>query len=332
MIKHDEKRTGRAASPEKKPESPSEGVEKSSVSSFHRTLSSSSDPPGSASETTKHRVTFADDVIETVGDDDEGNIHAPQGSSRRAPLQKIMLRKMGEKDGDPLAEKGKEAGPSGPSGNGRGGPKSGDPDMAAAESAKPKTAWSSNERGPIISKKTLYEPEGKQSVAKFKKYHAQTRETPRSHDLVTPTSEGGTTPTGDRPDEGNKRDETSSPIDRAGQSSPSGKERRPSDYRKGGRKGEREKPPFQDRDLHDHHNRPHHRKENSRRERGEEGEHGEGPSTARTTRPMASERLASMEDEEGGREEHEHQGKGHPPSRREQPHHQDSKPPLLGTA
>ena len=349
LIKHDEKRAGRAGSPEKKPESPSlEGVEKSSVGSFHRTLSSSSDPPGSASETPKHRVTFADDVMETGGDKEEANIQAPQGSSRRAPLQKIMLRKMGgEKDGDPTAEKGKE--PSGPGGSGRGGPKTGDHDMTAAESAKPKTAWSSNERGPIISQKTLYEPEGKQSVAKFKKYQAQSRETSGSrgsHDLATPTSDGGTTPTGDRPDGGgNKRDETSSPIDRAGQSSPSGKERRPADYRKGGRKGEREKPPLQDRDLHDHHNRPHHRKENSRRERGGEGEHGDGPppppppAGARTTRPAATERLASTEDEEGGREEHDHhhhhhhepRGKGHPPSRREPPHHQD-RPPLLGTA
>lgn len=341
MIKHDEKRSGRATSPEKKPESPSEGMEKSSVSSFHRTLSSSSDPAGSTSETTRHRVTFADDVMETVGDKDEGNIQASQGSSRRAPLQKIMLRKMGEKDGDPSAEKGKEVGPSGPGGSNRGGPKSGDPDTAAVESAKPKTAWSSNERGPINSPKTLYEPEGKQSVAKFKKYHAQMRETPSSrgsHDLATPTSEGGTTPTGDRPDVGNRRDETSSPIDRADQSSPSGKERRPSDYRKGGRKGEREKPPFQDRDSHDHHNRPHHRKENSRRERGGEGEHGEGPPATRTTRPAATERLTATVDEEGGREEHEHhhydhRGKGPPPSsRREQPHHQDSKPPLLGAA
>ena len=339
LIKHDEKRTGRAASPEKKPESPLEGMEKSSVGSFHRTLSSSSDPPGSAGETTRHRVTFADDVMETVGDKDETNIQAPQGSSRRAPLQKIMLRKMGEKDGDPATEKGKEAGPTGQGGSGRGGPKAGDQDVAAAESTKPKTAWSSNERGPIISPKTLYEPEGKQSVAKFKKYHAQTRETPGSrgsHDLATPTSEGGTTPTGDRPDGGNRREETSSPIDRASQSSPSGKERRPSDYRKGGRKGEREKPPFQDRDSHDHHNRPHHRKENSRRERDGEGEHGEGPPAARTTRPAAVERLASTENEEGGREEHEHhhyepRGKGHSPSRREQPHHQD-RPPLLGTA
>lgn len=342
LIKHDEKRTvGRACSPEKKPESPSEGGEKSSVSSFHRTLSSSSDPPGSSGEATRHRVTFADDVMETAGDKDEANVQVPQGSSRRAPMQKIMLRKMGDKDSDPAAEKGKETGPTGPGGSGRGVPKMGDQDAMAAESAKPKAAWSSNERGPISSSKTLYEPEGKQSVAKFKKYHAQTREMPPgsrgSHDLATPTSEGGTTPTGDRPDGGNRRDGTSSPIDRTGQSSPSGKERRPSDYRKGGRKGEREKPPFQDQDTHDHHNRPHHRKENSRRERGGEGEHSEvapplSPAAAKM-RPVAMERLPSKEDEEGGRDENEHhhyepRGKGH---RREPPHHQD-RPPLLGTA
>ena len=332
MTKHDDKRSGHI-SPDKKPESPLDAGEKSSVSSFHRTLSSSSDPPGSTNENTKHRVTFADDVIEpAAGDKDGGNIQAPQGSSRRAPLQKVMLRKMGEKDGDPAGEKGKEAG-QGPGGSGRG-TKSGDPDTAAAESAKPKTAWSSNERGPIISPKTLYEPEGKQSAAKFKKYQAQTRDMQGnrgSHDQATPTSEGGTTPTGDHPDGAPKRDEASSPVDRASQSSPSGKERRPSDYRKGGRKGEREKPPFQDRDSHDHHSRPQHRKENSRRERVGEGEHLEGQ---KTTRP-AAERLASTEDEEGGKEEHEYhhyepRAKGPPPSRRDQ--HQDSRPPLLGTA
>ena len=86
MIKHDEKRTvGRACSPEKKPESPSEDGEKSSVSSFHRTLSSSSDPPGSGGEATSHRVTFADDVMETAEDKDEVNVQVPQGSSYRTP-------------------------------------------------------------------------------------------------------------------------------------------------------------------------------------------------------------------------------------------------------
>lgn len=315
LTKHDDKKGGRV-SPEKKPESPAEVTEKSSVSSFHRTLSSSSDPPTPGGEASKHRVTFADDVMEPVMSGKEAP--PPGGVNLRAPHQKIMLRKMGEKDGDSSGEKGKEAGP----GNGQQ-PKSGDPE-AGAESAKPKTAWSMSDRGPIVSQKTLYEPEGKQSAAKFKKYQAQTREqqsTRGSHDLATPTSDGRSTPTGDA-SERIKREDTSSPIDRTGQSSPSGKERRSSgDHRKGGRRQEKgEKPAHVERDSHDHHTRPHHRKENSRRER--EGDH------------LKTERLTSTEDEEfvgderdfaGGQQQ---RGRGAPP-RREQ---RDSRPPLLGHA
>ena len=317
LTKHDDKKSGRV-SPEKKPESPLEVTEKGGVSSFQRTPSSSSDPP---TETTRPRVTFADDVIESTDDKDGANQH-PQG--RRMPMHKIMLRKMGEKDGDPSGERGREVG-QGAGGGGRQS-KSGDTDVATAESAKPKTAWSSNERGPIISPKTLYEPEGKQSAAKFKKYQAQTREQQGnrgSHDLATPTSEGGTTPTGERPD-GTKRDETSSPVDRAGQSSPSGKERRPPDHRKGGRRQEKgEKPPFQERDSHDYQNRPQHRKENSRRERIGGSEHPDGPKAK-------PERLTSTEDGEFVRDEHEHSRGKAPPRRRDQ--HEESRPPLLGNA
>ena len=325
LIKHEDKQSGRV-SPEKKPESPLEAAEKSSsVSSFQRTLSSSSDP-SVATEAPRHRVTFVDDVIESPIDKDSGNVPPPQGSSRRA-LSKIMLRKMGEKDGELPGEKGSEVG-QGTGGVGRQG-RSGDTDTVA-ESSKPKMAWSTNERGPIVSSKTLYEPEGKQSAAKFKKYQAQTREPPGnrgSHDLATPTSEGTATPTGEQPD-GARRDEVSSPVDRAAQSSPAGKERRlPSDHRKGGRRQEKgDKPPYQDRESHDHRNRPHHRKENSRRERVGESEHQ--VESSRTARP---ERLTSTEDEEYTKDEHDYHDlpvKG--PPRRDQ--HEETRPPLLGTA
>lgn len=312
LIKHDDKKSGRV-SPEKKPESPSDVTGKSS---FQRTSSSSSDP----ADTIKHRVTFADDVTEPPGEKETGNVQAPHGSSRRAPMQKIMLRKMGgERDGETAGERGKEVG-QGPSGNGRPA-RPGDLDTAVADPAKPKTAWSSNERGPIISPKTLYEPEGKQSAAKFKKYQAQTREPQSgrgSHDVVaTPTSEDGVTPTGEQQD-GNKREEVNSPIDRAGQSSPSGKDKRPPppDHRKGsGRRQEKvEKPLLVEREGHEQHSRaPHHRKENLRRE-------NEHPDVSRTTsRPG---RLASPEEEEFGRDDH--QGRGKIPPRREP--HEENRP------
>ena len=309
-------------SPEKKPESPLDATEKSS---FHRTLSSSSDGP-SPSETSRPRVTFADDVVEPAGEKDSGSAPPPQGSSRRAPMQKIMLRKMGgERDGEAPGEGGKEV-KQGTGGNGRQ-LRPGDLDAATADSAKPKTAWSSNERGPIISRKTLYEPEGKQSAAKFKKYQAQSREPPGnrgSHDAATPTSEEGTTPTGEQP-EVNKREETTSPVDRAGQSSPSGKERRvPPEHRKGRRQDKGEKQPPLGDESHDQHSKaPHHRKENSRRERGGESERPEG------SRPGRAARLASNEEDELGREEHDHRGKA-PPPRREA--HEEPRPPLLGAA
>ena len=322
LTKSDDKKSGRV-SPDKKPASPAEITERSS---FHRTLSSSSDTPTEASKL--RVVTFADEPAVS-----EKDVAPAGGVNRRAPMQKIMLRKMGEKDGDSAAEKGKEAGP----GNGRQ-PKASEQDTGA-ESAKPKTAWSMSDRGPIVSPKTLYEPEGKQSAAKFKKYQAQTREqqgSRGSHDLATPTSEGRSTPTGDKV-ERTKREDSSSPVDRAGQSSPSGsKDRRPSgDHRKGGRRPERAEPaPPTERDTHDHHNRPHHRKENSRRER--EGDHAtrterrerDGDHAARTT-----ERQTSNEDE-CVREELEHsvdhqRGRVHP--RREQ-RDGSGRPPLLGTA
>lgn len=325
LTKHEDKRGSGRVSPEKKPESP-EVAERASTSSFQRTLSSSSDP-SATSEAPRHRVTFADDVTEVVADRDAGNVPPVQGSSRRALTQKIMLRKMGEKEGETSGERGNEVG-QGASGAGRQ-TRSGEGDATVAESAKPKMAWSTNERGPIVSPKTLYEPEGKQSAAKFKKYQAQTREMQGnrgSHDLPTPTSEGGSTPTGERPDKA-RQEEVSSPVDRAEQSSPSGRERRPlPELRKGGRRQDKgEKTPHQDRESHDHHNRPHHRKENSKRERMGESEHmAEG---SRTSRP---ERLSSTE-EDFARDEHDYRdfcSKG--PQRREQP--EETRPPLLGIA
>ena len=326
LTKHDDKRSSGRVSPEKKPESPSEAAERASISSLQRTLSSSSDPPAT-SETTRHRVTFADDVIEPLGDKDSGNVPPVQGGSRRGHMQKIMLRKMGDKEGEASGERGNEVG-QGAGGAGRQA-RPGEADPTATESTKPKMAWSTNERGPIVSPKTLYEPEGKQSAAKFKKYQAQTRDMQGnrgSHDLPTPTSEGGATPTGEWPDKA-RREEVSSPIDRAEQSSPSGRERRlPPDHRKGGRRQDKgEKLPHQDRESHDHHNRPHHRKENSKRERVGESEHqAEG---SRTSRP---ERLSSTE-EEFTRDEHDyHDFPSKGPLRREQP--EETKPPLLGIA
>ncbi len=123
-------------------------------------------------EKVKGHVTFADEVEEL---EDDGLSSHPQ---RRGNQPKLMLRKFGEKeeggegrlDGKDKAGDGK-----GRSGMGRGA----DEDASGSEANKSRMAWSVSERGPIISPKTLYEPEGKRSADKFKKYHAHIQDPPR---------------------------------------------------------------------------------------------------------------------------------------------------------
>lgn len=123
----------------------------------------------------KGHVTFADSVEEVEGD---GGLQ-PQ-PTRRGSQPKLMLRKLGDKETDATGD-GKHDGKDRPR-DGKGNRPSDlqgldFDDASGADSSKAKMrAWSMKERGPIISPKTLYEPEGKKSADKFKKYQAHTQE------------------------------------------------------------------------------------------------------------------------------------------------------------
>ena len=123
----------------------------------------------------KGHVTFAANVEELKGDD--GLLPQP---IMRGSQPKLMLRKL-EKEAELDGKfNGKEK-----SGDAKGsrpsdlrGLNSDDP--SGSDSNKARMAWNVNERGPIASSKTLYEPEGKKSADKFKKYHAHTQDPVRA--------------------------------------------------------------------------------------------------------------------------------------------------------
>jgi len=126
-------------------------------------------------EKVKGHVTFADNVEEL-----EDSSHL----SRRGNQPKLMLRKLvGEKEegGGDGRQDGKDK-----QRDGKGGKPADlrglDSEDLSTESGKVKSAWNINERGPIISPKTLYEPEGKRSADKFKKYHAHIQEPSRGNE------------------------------------------------------------------------------------------------------------------------------------------------------
>ena len=122
----------------------------------------------------KGHVSFAEGVEKVEGYD-----RPVAQPARRGNQPKLMLRKLGDKEmetGVDNKHDGKER-----AGDANGsrpsdlqGLRSDDP--SDSDPNKVKTAWNMNERGPISSPKTLYEPEGKKSADKFKKYHAHTQE------------------------------------------------------------------------------------------------------------------------------------------------------------
>ena len=62
-------------------------------------------------------------------------------------------------------------------------------ETSEGEPGRPKKAWDIEARGPITSQKTLYEPEGKKSEAKFHSYHRMTTE-PRGGKIHRVSSSG----------------------------------------------------------------------------------------------------------------------------------------------
>lgn len=96
--------------------------------------------------------------------------------TRRGNQPKIMLRKFGDNEGNSSGNRseGKDRPPD--LKNLRQTESKEGEDPGSESASKAKMAWNMKERGPIISPKTLYEPEGKKSADKFKKYHAQIQE------------------------------------------------------------------------------------------------------------------------------------------------------------
>ena len=128
----------------------------------------------------KHHVTFAD-PSEPKGVPAEGDTpSSPLQPAMRSQPKKIMLRKMGESRENEGSERlehvsggrGKEAAKGSSE---EGGAEA--EELATPEGAgKPRQAWKMTDRGLINSTKTLYEPEGKRSEAKFRKYQHDARD------------------------------------------------------------------------------------------------------------------------------------------------------------
>lgn len=139
-----------------------------------------SEPPDAPPEPEKNKVTFVGVEEGEVG---SGEVAEEQVQpTRRGNQPKIMLRKLGDKDVDGFGGRTEGKDRQGDSkklrqtemGDGGEGEEGG-----ADATSKTKMAWNVKGRGPIISPKTLYEPEGKRSADKFKKYHAQMQEPQR---------------------------------------------------------------------------------------------------------------------------------------------------------
>ena len=155
-----------------------EAGEKSLAPSVKRSSSTSSDPPGTDST---HHVSF----LPSQETEPESSSH-PMPTMRSQP-KKIMLRKMGDNSKADVAESQEktEAGKMADRLNDVKSPLAGqagleqDSSETASDNptAKPRsTVWKVTDRAASSSAKTLYEPEGKKSEAKFRKYQHDARE------------------------------------------------------------------------------------------------------------------------------------------------------------
>ena len=161
------------------------GKEKSG--SIKRTDSASPDD-GTQEGSGKPRVTFASDSREKSQSpqlEDQPSSPAAKPAMRNAHPKKIMLRKLGgaespteKQDQHGATVKGTKKERPKDLKNLRQGDASDavdtdSPNTPDNEAKIKQTAWSVRERGPIISPKTLYEPDGKRSAAKFLKYQRE---------------------------------------------------------------------------------------------------------------------------------------------------------------
>ena len=286
---------------ENKPETPTAGNEALPV---QRVSSLSSD---NQDEKVKGHVTFADNVEEL-----EDSSHL----SRRGNQPKLMLRKLvGEKEegGGDGRQDGKDK-----QRDSKGGKPADlrglDSEDLSTESGKARTAWNMNERGPIISPKTLYEPEGKRSADKFKKYHAHIQEPSRGNE--GPKHHSGGQETG-RGSDGQKG--RSTPVEDAVEvvlKSPT--ERR--------EKKEKDRPMELKKKQQQHHGQGEdsrkfeHTRRGSEEERQQQQQHGEGKRMMERERK----RSADFEKESGSRSEQSGSGvdsNRHGGGSRDKPHH-----------
>ena len=163
------------------PDSPVSKGEKVAAPALRWGGSGPSDATGAESPT-KHHVTFADMPQPKIpSQEEEPESSSPAVPAMRSQPKKIMLRKMGESRDGESAEKQEY------SGSGKVKERSKDParesgtdgesvDTTTPDGTKPRPmAWNRKERGPVSSK-TLYEPEGKKSEAKFRKYQHEAGE------------------------------------------------------------------------------------------------------------------------------------------------------------
>ena len=246
--------------PSPQEDKPSDSAEKNSESSRQQVADASSEVQESGA---KSHVTFVD----CVGDQEQSEQQAHP--VRRGNQPKIMLRKLGDKDEGSERRDGRER------------PRDlksrphdlrnidGD-DLSGADSVtKTKTAWSVSERGPITSPKTLYEPEGKKSADKFKKYHhAQIQESHRPSKLeqeVGAEDSGEKVPTPTDRKEGTEKREFRKHETHKRQDS--GKEASDTIKSHGYHSSERHEGDrrVQDYNHQSSRDKPHHRKEDSRR-------------------------------------------------------------------
>ncbi len=138
----------------------------------------------------KHHVTFADDKKEVPHSPVDSLPSSPVAPKMRSQQKKIIMRKLGEESPPerqdpppsggvkPSKERPKDLKPI-PPGEPRSGevsPDSKTPDSAALGAKGRQMAWNVNDRGPITSPKTLYEPEGKKSAVKFLRYQHASRD------------------------------------------------------------------------------------------------------------------------------------------------------------
>ena len=194
--------------------------------------------------------------------------------TRRGNQPKIMLRKFGEKelegstdryDGKEKPRNVKGLRPTSLRGVGET-----DGSPGTASTVKAKTAWNVKERGPITSPKTLYEPEGKKSADKFKKYHAQTQEPPRRVSKAELEEEKTTSPVERERKEGSDKSvETTRKYSDPQRPQSSEKDLAENENTK----SYPERPEGVRQQVHEHnrhssHDKPHHRKEDSRRPKG----------------------------------------------------------------